>query len=261
LIGLDVFDGSGVPTVNMAKAVNWLISQKKLGANIVAFNLSIQNGLSYPTACADDIGFGAARAVGMVPVVAAGNNGSTSGVSYPACIPGALSVGAVYDTNWIGGMNWQPCSDLTMNRDQVICFSQSGPNLKMLAPGSFITAAGYTESGTSQAAPHVAGAIAVMAAARPAAPASWWESAVVNSGPLLLDRDGRQRHRLDLMSSLTTLSADQTLPVVIAPTPSFGCIPAHSPPANPRSTSPGVLRMHTGSALPTCTSKPTQEPS
>jgi subtilisin family serine protease len=41
--------------------------------------------------------------------------------------------------------------------------------MTMLAPGSPITAGGVTESGTSQAAPFVAGAIAVLRAASPSA--------------------------------------------------------------------------------------------
>jgi len=51
--------------------------------------------------------------------------------------------------------------------DKVTCFSDSASFLTMLAPGSQIMAAGISMNGTSQAAPHVAGAVAVLRAAFP----------------------------------------------------------------------------------------------
>ncbi len=54
------------------------------------------------------------------------------------------------------------CRDDTINADKVACFSNSASFLTLLAPGYFITAAGTTMSGTSQAAPHVSGAVALM---------------------------------------------------------------------------------------------------
>ncbi len=109
--------------------------------------------------------FANARAAGIVPVVAAGNDGFADGVSSPACTPGAVRVGAVYDSN-VGGLAWggtpPTCIDRTTAADQVACFSNGGKLLTLLAPGAMITAGGYTMGGTSQAAPHVAGAIAAL---------------------------------------------------------------------------------------------------
>jgi hypothetical protein len=58
-----------------------------------------------------------------------------------------------------------------------------------------------------------------MAAAKPAAGVNGWEYALVNSGPTIVDRDGRPRHRLDVYASVQTLlgSADTTPPVVVGP--------------------------------------------
>ena len=125
----------------------------------------------------------------------------------------------MYDSN-VGQMGWSNCTDTTTFADKVTCFSQSGPNLKMLAPGAPITAAGITQGGTSQAAPHVAGAAAVLAAAKPGSAIASIESALINSGPQILDRDGRYRRRLDVWSAVSTLlatGADTTAPKVSLP--------------------------------------------
>ncbi|SSU64788.1 alkaline protease [Acinetobacter baumannii] len=79
---------------------------------------------------------------------------------------GAVRVGAVYDSN-IGGVSWGnpvKCSDPTTAADKVACFSNGGSLVTLLAPGAMITAGGYTMGGTSQATPHVAGAIALLRA-------------------------------------------------------------------------------------------------
>ena len=58
------------------------------------------------------------------------------------------------------------CSDPTTAADKVACFSNGGSLVTLLAPGAMITAGGYTMGGTSQATPHVAGAIALLRANR-----------------------------------------------------------------------------------------------
>ena len=77
----------------------------------------------------------------------------------------------VYDSA-LGGLTWssgQPtqCTDLITTTNQVACFSNSASYLSLLAPGALITAGGFSLGGTSQAAPHVAGALAVLRAGFP----------------------------------------------------------------------------------------------
>jgi hypothetical protein len=76
-----------------------------------------------------------------------------------------VSVGAVYDSN-VGsvtaGFGNNACTDRKTSADKITCFSQVANFLTALAPGVFITAAGVRQGGTSQAAPHVAGAVAAM---------------------------------------------------------------------------------------------------
>lgn len=166
IAGLDVFTRSGAATVDIIHAIEWVIAnQQKF--NIVAMNLSLGvRNAPHSTECAGSwatIPFANARAVGVIPVVATGNDGFVNGISEPACAPGAVRVGAVYD--FTGPYNDNICSDSAAIPDKVTCFSNSALGMvTLLAPGSRITAAGATSSGTSQATPHVAGAIAVLRA-------------------------------------------------------------------------------------------------
>ena len=94
------------------------------------------------------------RSVGIATVVAAGNDGSTSELSAPACVSTAVSVGA------------------TTKDDQVADFSNAAPFLSLFAPGDEIISSypggGFAvASGTSMAAPHVAGAWALLKQAKP----------------------------------------------------------------------------------------------
>lgn len=91
----------------------------------------------------------ASRSVGIAPVIASGNNGFTDGISAPACISSAVSVGSA-----------------TKN-DEISSFSNSAAFLSLVAPGQSIYSSvpngGFdTFSGTSMAAPHVAGAVAIL---------------------------------------------------------------------------------------------------
>jgi len=124
-----------------------------------------------PTPCttnAFQAAFRAARAAGVLAATAAGNSKSTAGLASPACATAAVSVGAVYDSS-LGPAGWGGaalCTDSATSPDQITCFSNSADYLGLLAPGAMITGGGVTYGGTSQAAPHVAGAIAVLKGAR-----------------------------------------------------------------------------------------------
>jgi hypothetical protein len=126
--------GSG-PESDCADGLIWAADQ---GADVASMSLQYYSGTSY---LASAVEYAWARDV--VLVAAAGNN-SDSGVAYPARWPRVMAVGA------------------TDNRDTHVGFSNSGPELDVCAPGanihSLINSAQYGwASGTSMAAPHVAG--------------------------------------------------------------------------------------------------------
>lgn len=113
------------------------------------------------------------REAGVIVVASSGNDffehDSNPGVAYPSAHPDVISVGAVYDTNVNGRSYAGGAQDFTTNADRITAFSQRHPTLTtVFAPGAMISGANPTgtgfndKSGTSQAAPHVAG-MAVLA--------------------------------------------------------------------------------------------------
>jgi hypothetical protein len=210
VIMLDVFDGGSSSTSLTLRGLDWVM-QHQQQYNIVAVNLSLGSTYVYrtsPCSASPYTGvFDQMRRAGIIPVVASGNDamtgsasGFTNGIDYPACVPGAVSVGATYVAN-IGSYEGS-CRDASTQTDQVACFSQSGPNLSLLAPGARITAAGLSASGTSEAAPHVAAAAADLAAKCRAATADQIVEALTEAGPQVADqRNGVTKHRLDIAAA------------------------------------------------------------
>ena len=125
--------------------------------NLVAVNLSIGGGLfndGDPGCNAVDpttgMLFGQLQAAGVAVLVAAGNDGSATQMSFPGCAPNAMAIGATND-------NDVPAS-----------FTNSNSGLRWWAPGVNVDAAVPTtdnhgvKSGTSMATPHVVGAMALL---------------------------------------------------------------------------------------------------
>jgi len=123
--------------------------------NIAAANMSLGGGRYY-SACDSDSGKEAVDSLknsGIATIVASGNDGFTDSTNAPSCISSTVSVGN------------------TTKQDSVANSSNSADFLDLLAPGTSINSSleggGFgTKTGTSMAAPHVAGAWAVMKEAK-----------------------------------------------------------------------------------------------
>lgn len=115
------------------------------------------------------------RSVNIATVVSAGNDAYINGMGAPGCISVAISVGASSD------------------QDEVAWFSNNADFLDIFAPGMYITAADagttttITYQGTSMAAPHIAGAWAVLRQANPNADVSTILSVIQSTGISIMD--------------------------------------------------------------------------
>jgi subtilisin family serine protease len=128
--------------------------------------------------------------IGVATVVAAGNNGSSTGIAEPGCISSAVTVGA------------------TTKADAIASYSNTASFLDLLAPGSAIQSSvpggGYAVlSGTSMAAPHVAGAFALGKQWRPNNTVAQLLLSFRIGGVKVTDpRNGLTFPRLDVMRAL-----------------------------------------------------------
>ncbi len=135
------------------------------------------------------------RSAGIATVIAAGNLGRKSELSIPGCLSNAVSVGASQDN------------------DTVASFSNSASWLSLLAPGVGIRSSvpnGQfgSKSGTSMAAPHVAGAIAVLKSQNPTASVDEVLAALTLTGQSLTDsRNGFVQARLDVGEAVTAAAS------------------------------------------------------
>jgi serine protease AprX len=172
LIGIKVLDKNGNGSFSdVIAGIQWAIENKdRYGIGVINLSLGGRAKQSYkddPVAQAIE----AAAAAGIVPCVAAGNNGPVGRtINTPAHALDAFTIGALDDMGTVG-----------RDDDAVADFSGRGPSPfdslakpDLLAPGVDITAAdwrspnGYrTLSGTSMATPMVAGAVALIRGARP----------------------------------------------------------------------------------------------
>ncbi|WP_394828442.1 S8 family peptidase [Pendulispora albinea] len=188
-------------------ALDWVLEHHPDAA---AINMSFgDSGHQYAGDCDGSfVGYAAAidklRSRGVLAAAASGNDASVNGVNHPACLKNVVSVGAVYDANF-GWLEWKKCKDPLAKADRIVCYSNSGSNLDILAPGYKIRSVdfagdGTTEmGGTSQATPHVAGAVAVVRAANPRLGPAAIEEILQKTGvPIKDPRNDVTRSRIDV---------------------------------------------------------------
>jgi alpha-tubulin suppressor-like RCC1 family protein len=164
--------------------------------SIAAVNMSLGETRKFTSACDTDSRkpiIDTLRSVRIATIISSGNNGYTDGITAPACISSAISVGA------------------TTKSDTVSSFSNSASFLHLLAPGSSIYSSvpggGFTyKSGTSMAAPHVAGAWAVFKSSDPAATVDEaFNSLKITGVPTLDTRNNITKPRIDVYGAVSTV--------------------------------------------------------
>lgn len=150
---------------------------------------------------------------GVMTIAAAGNNGSRTQMSAPACLDGVVSVTAT----WVS------------NPGRIAEFANVSTDTDLAAPGNGIVAAVgdgtavATKAGTSMAAPHVAGAVALLGEAAPDADVSALLGALTTTDEAEVITDTRTHGTVTGLPRLQLASSIPALPAATdAPTPRAG---------------------------------------
>lgn len=166
LMAIRVFPASGDATVaDILSAIYYAVDN---GARVLNLSIGV---LSSPLPASLQA-FDYAISNDVLPVVAAGNNGVDASKSWPANVPGVLAVGALDGSMALAN------------------FSNSGSLVRIIAPGtgiySTLPGGNYDYmSGTSMAAPFVAGAAALALSLNPALTQTQLQNLMVQSAKTL----------------------------------------------------------------------------
>lgn len=156
------------------EALEWLYTNYSLDNTISAVNMSLGDG-QFSSVCDGDQRKNAIDGLlsrGILTVISSGNEGYSNALSAPACISSAISVGATNDQD----VHWSVSGTEGSNAASFLDLVAPGVSINSSVPG------GYSSmTGTSMAAPHVAGTVALMKEAYPNLLTSNYRSILQNS--------------------------------------------------------------------------------
>lgn len=199
--------GSG-STSTVVCGINWVTANSST-KNIRVANMSLGGTGTDAGGCSGDPMHQAicnAVSAGVTFVVAAGNEADNAANHTPAAYNEVITVSALADFDGVaGGLGAPTCR---VDEDDTLAnFSNFGPDIDVIAPGvciqsTWIGNAYKTISGTSMAAPHVAGAAALYLASHPGASPAVVKTAILGAGSnswnAATDPDGIKEPLLDV---------------------------------------------------------------
>jgi subtilisin family serine protease len=187
---------------DLLSALSLVRARKLAGVRIAAVNMSLGGG-NYMAHCSGTTGSPSSfetsiqllHTAGVATVISSGNDGFTNAVGFPACTTSAITVGS------------------TTKTDVIATTSNSSSMIDALAPGAAITSATSTgasnysvSGGTSMAAPHVAGAYALLRQRYPCYPQALLDSAIRSTGVSVAHpSNGQTYKRINLQAANTQL--------------------------------------------------------
>jgi len=214
IVAVKVFDASSFSNGDVVAGLDWILTDRP---DVDVVNMSLGTFAVYEGDCDSATAvtrsyrdaIDALRARGVITFAASGNNESGTGMNAPACVAGAISVGAVYDAD-VGPFNFPglSCSESSTAPDMVTCFSNSNATTDLFAPGAPILASGLDAqlsiyAGTSQASPAAAACAAIILQADPSLTPDALESVLEATGvPVTDPTNGLTFPRVDCLEAL-----------------------------------------------------------
>ena len=229
VVAIKVLDSTGGGDFSdIAAALDWLLTNH-VGLNVKVVNLSLGDGGEYSNPAASPCsGTNTANAIasltaaGVAVFAAPGNDAHVDGISFPACVADAISVGGVYDAA-LGSVSWcgatcssDLCVDEGTAADDFVCHTNSDEILDLLAPGyatftSEVGGSAATFGGTSAASPYAAALALLLFEQDPSLTVAGLRTLMTTTGPLVTNPANGLSHRRTDVTSLFAICGNGTL--------------------------------------------------
>lgn len=202
-------------TSDVIEGLDW-VNNNFTNLSVDVVNMSLGTDTLYPGNC-DTQQQNLAQAIsriharGIKIFAATGNAGDPDQIAAPACITFVNAVGATYDTNY--PTITSSCTEYNVGFNNITCFTNTSPELDLLAPGYRITSTdmnGLTvdNGGTSHATATTSGvATLVQETGRRIVNDTTFTNAIT-SGGTVLTRNGHSGTRIDALSAVQSVLLD-----------------------------------------------------
>lgn len=243
--------------IGMVQGITYAVQN---GARVI--NLSLGSGTPCSSSPIQQDTINAAITGGAVIVAAAGNNGVNAAQFSPASCTGLIAVGAIDPANarsiWPAGQssNYGQRIDIAAPGSAILSTFVPG----LIPPGGGPATQAYQQSnGTSQAAPFVSGAAALLLSVNPDLKPQQVKECILNSGdPISTDLPlgGRKLNVLRMLEECGNVTAATDTPTLTPSSPPT-ITPSDTPTSTPTQV-PGTIATNTPTNSPTLT--PTSTP-